>query len=172
MYCNRRICVARVGGCSKGLRCSSPIGFGNDRALFGLVLIAARGPGSSLDFPWPRSLWQRPWCSTHNFSLTISPKIHHHSNRIIDRGVRSLVQQRCGQSSKREHHESGFDGAVQCGAGEEPERPFPGKHEDAHDQVDDLQDREGLHCCVKILGEEVPEYFGPEERFQCRSHLV
>ena len=84
--------------------------------------------------------------------LTISPKIHPQRNSIIDRRVRSLIQQRRRQRRHRQHHQARLDAAVHRRAGQDTQRPLPGEHEDAEDKVDDLQDREGLHGPVEVLG--------------------
>ena len=55
---------------------------------------------------------------------------------------------------------------------DEPQGPLPSKHENAKDQVDDLKDRERLHCEVQIFRQEIPEYFGPEEAFYGGCYLV
>lgn len=61
-----------------------------------------------------------------------------------------------------------MDGA----AGEETEWPFPGEHEECHDHVDDLEEGEGFYCVIEVLGQEVPEDFGPEESFEGGCALV
>lgn len=108
---------------------------------------------------------------TH-LSVAISPEIHSHTDRIVDSWVGSLVQQCGSQSSHRQKHQSRLNTPVQCRPGDESKRPFPRKEEDAEHEVDDLQDREGLHCKVKVLGEEVPEDLRPEEAFKCCCYLV
>jgi len=87
-----------------------------------------------------------------NLSLAKSPEIHSQRNGIIDSRVSSLIQQRGSQGRHGEDDEPRLDGAVHGCAGEEAEGPFPGEHEDAEDEVDDLEDGEGLHCAVEILG--------------------
>jgi hypothetical protein len=54
----------------------------------------------------------------------------------------------------------------------ESERPFPSKHEETEDQVDDLEDREGFYGSVEVLGEEVEEDFWPEESLESGCYLV
>ena len=61
---------------------------------------------------------------------------------------------------------------MQRGPRERLERPLPGEGEEAEEQVDDLQDREGLHGGVEVLGQEVPEDLGPEEAFERGGALV
>lgn len=61
---------------------------------------------------------------------------------------------------------------MECGIGDGFERPFPSKTQDAEDDVDDLQRRDGLDCSVEILGEEVPEDLGPEETLDPGGHLI
>lgn len=51
-------------------------------------------------------------------------------------------------------------------------RPFPEKTDDAEDEVEDLEDGSRLHSTVKVLGEKVPEDFGPEEAFYRRGNLI
>ena len=52
------------------------------------------------------------------------------------------------------------------------EWPFHGQSEEREDEVDDLQNWEGLHCSIKSLGEEVPENLRPEETFDGGFELV
>lgn len=49
--------------------------------------------------------------------------------------------------------------------------PFPGESDEAHYQVEDLEDRNGFHGAVEILRHEVPEQFGPNEALDCASYL-
>lgn len=57
-------------------------------------------------------------------------------------------------------------------AGDEKEGPFPSKTDDAEEEVEDLQYRCGLDGAVEVLGQEVPEDFGPEETFEGGGDLV
>lgn len=61
---------------------------------------------------------------------------------------------------------------MQTGAGEKGQWPFPGERDDAEEKVDDLEDWEGFYGRVEVLGEEVPEDFGPEEGFEGSCYLV
>jgi hypothetical protein len=61
---------------------------------------------------------------------------------------------------------------VDGGSGEEGQRPFVGKAKDPQEEVYDLECRDGLYSAVKVLGQEVPEDFGPEEPFDCGGDLV
>jgi hypothetical protein len=55
---------------------------------------------------------------------------------------------------------------------EEAERPFPGEDDDAEDEVYYLEKRERFNGGVEVLGEEVPEYFGPKETFDGGGYLI
>ena len=61
---------------------------------------------------------------------------------------------------------------MDAGAGQPAQRPFPGQAEEAEDEVEDLQDGDGLDGAVEIRGQEVPEDFGPEEAFEGGGDLV
>jgi hypothetical protein len=61
---------------------------------------------------------------------------------------------------------------VQTSAGEQGQWPFPGERDNAEEQVDDLKDWEGFYGRVEVLGEEVPEDFGPEKGFEGSCYLV
>jgi hypothetical protein len=108
---------------------------------------------------------------TH-LSLAISPEVHAQPNSIVDGRVSRLVQQRSRESRHGQHDQPGLDAPVQGRAGNEAKRPLPGDHEDAEDEVDDLQEGEGLDGAVEVLGQEVPEYLGPEEAFKGGCYLV
>lgn len=45
------------------------------------------------------------------------------------------------------------------------ERPFVRQRYDADDEIDDLEDGDGFHGEIKVLGEEVEKELGPEEAF-------
>lgn len=61
---------------------------------------------------------------------------------------------------------------MDAGAGEQGEGPLQGDHGDAEDEVDDLEDGEGLDGDVERLGEEVPEDLGPDEALDGGADLV
>jgi len=61
---------------------------------------------------------------------------------------------------------------VERGPSNESQRPFPSKHEETEDEVDDLEDRQRLHSQVEVFGEEVPEDLRPEEAFDCCCYLI
>jgi len=50
-----------------------------------------------------------------------------------------------------------------CSCGEEGEGPFPAEAEEAEEEVYGLEDGDGVDAAVEVCGEEVPEYFWPEE---------
>lgn len=50
-------------------------------------------------------------------------------------------------------------------AGDVFEGPFVGEADDAEDEVDGLEDGDGLDGAVEVLGVEVEEEFGPEVAF-------
>lgn len=57
-------------------------------------------------------------------------------------------------------------------ASQESERPFPAEHDDAEDEVDDLENGERFHCSIEVFCEEVPEDLWPEEAFDCGGYLI
>ena len=52
------------------------------------------------------------------------------------------------------------------------ERPLVGEGEDGEDEVDGLQDGDGLDGGVEVLGQEVEEEFRPEVGFEGRGDVV
>ena len=61
---------------------------------------------------------------------------------------------------------------MEGGAGDEGGGPLEREHEDAGDEVDDLEDGNGSDSGVEGLGEKVPEDLRPKVALQCRSNLV
>jgi hypothetical protein len=45
------------------------------------------------------------------------------------------------------------------------ERPLPCQCRYTQDQIDDLEDRDRFDGAVEVVGDEVPEDFGPDEAF-------
>ena len=43
------------------------------------------------------------------------------------------------------------------------QRPLPAQDDEGEEQIEDLENGDGLDGAVEVLGEEVPEDFGPEE---------
>jgi len=52
---------------------------------------------------------------------------------------------------------------MKSGSSEGAEGPLPCEHDDAEDDVEDLEDGDGLHGSVEVFGEEIPEDLGPED---------
>ncbi len=50
--------------------------------------------------------------------------------------------------------------------------PLPEHYQDAENEVDDLEEGKRLHGAIKVFGQEVPEYLGPEEAFYRGGDLV
>jgi hypothetical protein len=61
---------------------------------------------------------------------------------------------------------------MQTTAGEQGQWPFPGDTDYAEDDVENLQDGNGLDGAIEVLGEEIPEDLGPEETVEAGSYLV
>lgn len=123
--------------------------------------------------PCSRSaLWQRPWLRANNLSLAICPEIRNHADDVVQARVCALVDEQCAQCAERVDNQTGLNGAVQTGTGEQWQWPFPGERDDAEEQVDDLQNWEGFHGRIEVLGEEVPEDLGPEEGFESSGYLI
>jgi hypothetical protein len=117
-------------------------------------------------------LRQRPRLRTNDFSFTVGPKVRNHADNVVQARICALVDEQCAKGAQRVHDKAGFDGAVETGACEQGQRPFPGESDSAEDEVDDLEDGEGLDCRVEVFGEKVPEDFGPEEGFDCSRYLI
>ena len=105
-------------------------------------------------------------------SLAERPEIHHQADAVVDGRVGGLVEQRGRERAERVQHQPGLDAAVQRGPREWLERPLPSEGEEAEEQIDDLQDGEGLDGAVEVLGQEIPEDLGPEEAFERGGALV
>lgn len=61
---------------------------------------------------------------------------------------------------------------MDAGAGDKGQGPLEGEHAEAEEEVDDLQDGDGLDGAVEVLGGKVPEDLGPEEAFKSGSDLI
>lgn len=107
-----------------------------------------------------------------DLALAVGPEVDGHGDHVVDGGVGGLVEQGGAEGGEGQDDEAGLDGAVQGGAGQQAQRPLPGEHEDAEQQVDDLQHRHRLHRAVEVLGQEVEEDLGPEEALDGGAHLI
>jgi hypothetical protein len=105
-------------------------------------------------------------------AFAVRPKVRAHADDVVQAGVCALVDEECDEGAERVDDEAGLDGAVEAGACEEAEGPFPGEADDAHDEVDDLQRGDLCDGAVEVLGEEVPEDLGPEEGLNGGTYLV
>lgn len=101
-----------------------------------------------------------------------SPEICTHAHQIIQARIRRLVHEQAGECGQRENGKAELDGSVDAGAGEQGQRPLQSDHGDAEDEVDDLEDGEGLDHDVERVGEEVPEDLGPDEALDGGADLV
>jgi hypothetical protein len=88
-------------------------------------------------------------------SFAICPEVHAQGDHVVDRGVGALVQQCGGQSRQREEDQASLNAAVERRAGYVLQRPLPGEHDQAKDDVDDLEGGEWLDSAIEGLGEEV-----------------
>jgi hypothetical protein len=105
-------------------------------------------------------------------SVTISPEIYPHPDGIIDRRIRRLIHQRSRQSHRGKSDQSRRNTTMESRPSNDTQRPLPSEHDNAKDQIDNLQRGERLHGEVEIFGEEVPENLGPEKSFDCGCYLV
>lgn len=96
-------------------------------------------------------------------AFTICPEVRNHADEVVQASVGALIDEQRNESAERVHDQAGFDGSMQSGAGEETEWPLPGKAEESHQHVDDLECGYGLDGAIEVLCEEVPEDLGPEE---------
>jgi hypothetical protein len=97
--------------------------------------------------------------------LSIRPKVNPTPNQIIQRRIRALIHQHCAQTNQRQPHHPCLHAPVYCGAGDIFERPFVAESNDAEDNIDCLEDGNGLDGEVEVLGEKIEEELGPEETF-------
>lgn len=110
-------------------------------------------------------LGQRPRLRAHDLPLAVGPKVHARADEHVQARVGGLVHEDGGQRGQRVVHQTCLYAPVHAGAGDELERVLVGQTRKAEDQVDDLQDGDGLDGAVEVGAEEVPEYLGPEEAF-------
>jgi hypothetical protein len=75
---------------------------------------------------------------TTYLALGICPEFHDHSDQIVESSVGPLVRQDSGNSSKGDESQSSLHTPVQCGAGDEAQRPLPGQHEYPYHKIDAL----------------------------------
>jgi hypothetical protein len=123
-------------------------------------------------FPSRAALRQRPRLGTHNLALAVGPEVRNHADDVVQAGVGALVEKQGAERTDGVDDQAGLDGAVQSSAGEKRERPFPGECDDAEDDVDDLQNGEGLDGAIEVFGEKIPEDLGPEEGFERSGYLI
>ena len=107
-----------------------------------------------------------------HLSLRKSPKVNSHANQVVQPSIRALIQQQCRERGEGINDQPCLDATVDSRAGDEAQRPLPGQADEGEDHVDDLEDGHRLDGRVEILGEEVPEYLGPEEAFKGGGDLV
>jgi hypothetical protein len=119
-----------------------------------------------------RPLRQSPWLRADHLSFTVRPKVDSQPNDLVDGGIRPLVHQRRSEGGQREESEARFEAAVEAGAGEEAQRPFPCEEDQAKDEVDGLEDWYRFDGRIERLGDEIPEYLGPKVPFHGGSDLV
>ena len=95
-------------------------------------------------------------------SFTVGPEVDSQPNELVNGRVRALVQESSGERAEREEGETGFEAAVQAGSGEEAQRPLPCEEDEGKHQIDGLEDWYRFDGRIERLGDEVPEYLGPE----------
>lgn len=112
--------------------------------------------------PPPPPHRQLPSPLTNHLPLAKRPEINPDAHQIIYPRIRPLVQQQRRQRTERIHHQPRLHAAVEHRPRDEGAGVFPPQREEAEEEVEGLQDREGLYGGVEGLGQEVPEDFGPE----------
>lgn len=105
-------------------------------------------------------------------AFAVGPKVHAQADEVVDGRVGGLVHEDRGEDGEGQEDEAELEGAVEAGAGDGAEGPLEGEHAEAEEEVDDLQDGDGLDGAVEVLGGKVPEYLGPEEAFEGGGDLV
>ena len=127
---------------------------------------------------WSRSQHYHPHTKRYrvrgwtNLSLAVGPEIHSHCNEIVDGRVGGLVEESGGEGGERDDGQADLERTVDGGAGQERHGPLEGKEEDAKEEVEDLEDREGLDGHVEVLGDKVPKDLWPEEALYGSGDLV
>lgn len=105
-------------------------------------------------------------------AFAIGPEIDAEADKVVDGRVRGLVHEDGGEDGEGQEDEAKLKGAVQAGAGDGGEGPLEGEHAEAEEEVDDLQDGDGLDGAVEVLGGKVEEDLGPEEAGDGGGDLV
>ena len=73
-----------------------------------------------------------------HLALSISPKIGHQANQIIQRRIGRLVHKHTAQADQWQPHQSQLHALMYRRASHEFERPFVDDHKDAEDKIYDL----------------------------------
>lgn len=118
------------------------------------------------------TLRKGPWLGTDYLALAVGPEVNGHADDVVDGGVGALVQQHGRQGRQRDDGQTGLEAAVDGRAGNKAQGPLPGEYEEAQEQVDNLQYRDGFDNGIEVPGQEVPEDLGPEEALDGCSHLI
>lgn len=105
-------------------------------------------------------------------AFAVGPKVDAEADEVVDGRVGGLVHEDRGEDGEGQEDEAELEGAVEAGAGDGAEGPLEGEHAEAEDEVDDLQDGDGLDGAVEILGGKVPEDLGPEEALEGGGDLI
>jgi hypothetical protein len=105
-------------------------------------------------------------------AFAVCDKVNDHADHVVDGRVRCLIHESSHESHEGQESEADLEGPVDGGASDEAQRPLEGEHGEAKDEIKDLQDGYRLDGPVESLGEEIPEYLGPEEAFNGGDDLV
>lgn len=127
---------------------------------------------ATLDLARTASLRKSPWFRADDLALAVGPEVDNHSRDVVDCCVGGLVEKSRGQCRERKDCQTRLKAAVEAGARERLERELERHHAEAHDEIDDLQNRQRLDRRVERLGQEVEEDFGPEEALKGSANLI
>lgn len=83
-----------------------------------------------------------------------------------------MVQKGRQKCAEWVYDKPGFDAAMWPQSSKGFERPFPSYTNKTHYEVHDLEYGDGGNGCIEVSGDEVPEYFGPDETFNGAGDLI
>jgi len=106
--------------------------------------------------------------------LGVGPEIHDLPHQVVQGRVGALVHEHRRQAGERPQYQPDLDAPVHRGAGEaeDVEGPLVAERDEAEQQVERLEDGDGLHGAVEVVGEEVEEDLGPDESFYAGGYLI
>jgi hypothetical protein len=120
----------------------------------------------------PATLGQSPRLSTDNLAFAVGPKVHDHSDHVVDGRVGGLIHKSGRQGSEWENGQAELEGSVERRTSDETEGPLESEHPQSKNEVDGLQNGNGSDGGVQGPGQEVPEDLGPKVSLNSGGDLV